>query len=82
MDKKYVGVGNGSDQIIEALMSTVARDKRATVFVPTFSYFMNRCDLHNVKVGAVPLNKKDNSLNKSDFLKAQIGQYNLYLFSE
>ena len=70
MDKKYVSVGNGSDQIIEALMSTVARDRRATVFVPTFSYFMNRCDLHNVKVEAIPLNKEDNSLNKSDFLKA------------
>lgn len=70
MDKKYVGVGNGSDQIIEALMSTVAKGRRATVFVPTFSYFMNRCDLHNVKVEAIPLNKEDNSLNKSDFLKA------------
>jgi histidinol-phosphate aminotransferase len=68
MDKKYVGVGNGSDQIIEALMSTVAKGRRATVFVPTFSYFMNRCDLHNVKVEAIPLNKEDNSLNKSDFL--------------
>lgn len=70
LDMKYIGVGNGSDQIIEALMSTIARDRRATVFVPTFSYFMNRCDLHNVKVEAIPLNKHDNSLNKSDFLNA------------
>lgn len=69
IDKKYVGVGNGSDQIIEALMSTLARGRRAAVFVPTFSYFMNRCDLHNVMVDTVPLNKIDNSLNKADFVK-------------
>src|SRR5215475_3084856 len=34
LDKKYIGVGNGSDQIIEALMSTLARDRKATVFFP------------------------------------------------
>jgi len=70
LDKKYIGVGNGSDQIIEALMSTIARGKRATIFVPTFSYFMNRCDLHNVKIKAIPLDKRDNSLSRTDFIHA------------
>jgi histidinol-phosphate aminotransferase len=70
IDKKYVAVGNGSDQIIEALISTLARGRRATVFAPTFSYFTNRCDLHKVSVTTVPLNKVDNSLNKSDFVRS------------
>ena len=39
-------------------MSTVAKGRRATVFVPTFSYFMNRCDLHNVKVEVYPSIRK------------------------
>ncbi|HEY7081812.1 MAG TPA: histidinol-phosphate transaminase [Nitrososphaeraceae archaeon] len=81
LDKKYIGVGNGSDQIIEALMSTIARDKRATIFVPTFSYFMNRCNLHNVKVDAIPLNKHDNSLNRSDFLNAANASDMVYICS-
>jgi len=81
LDKKYIGVGNGSDQIIEALMSTLARDRRATVFVPTFSYFMNRCYLHNVNVETIPLNKVDNSLNKSEFLKAAKNSDMVYICS-
>ena len=53
---KYVGVGSGSDQIIELLLTTlVAKGSRATVFVPTFSYFINRCELHGILVDRVPL---------------------------
>ncbi|MER3407848.1 MAG: histidinol-phosphate transaminase, partial [Nitrososphaera sp.] len=55
----YIGVGSGSDQIIELLLSTLAggRGSRAAVFVPTFSYFINRCELHGIRVDRVPLDR-------------------------
>ncbi|AIC16616.1 histidinol-phosphate transaminase [Nitrososphaera viennensis] len=66
INEKYIGAGSGSDQIIELLLTTlVAGNKkknkgsrsRATVFVPTFSYFVNRCELHGMRVDRVPLDK-------------------------
>ena len=71
---KYTGIkaaciaaGGGSDQIIELLLSTFGH-KRATVFSPTFSYFINRCELHGIKVDKVPL-LRDFSLNVHQFDK-------------
>lgn len=63
-----VAVGSGSDQIIELLLSTVG-SRRATVFSPTFSYFINRCELHDIKVYQVPL-KPDFTLDRKAFVKA------------
>jgi histidinol-phosphate aminotransferase len=58
ISERYIGVGSGSDQIIELLLATlVGRGSRATVFVPTFSYFIDRCELNGIKVDKVPLNK-------------------------
>jgi histidinol-phosphate aminotransferase len=65
---KYVAAGSGSDQIIELLLSTL-RSRRATVFTPTFSYFINRCELHNIKVDQVPL-KRDFTLERKAFVKS------------
>lgn len=56
VDEKYVAAGSGSDQIIELLLSTLGC-RRATVFTPTFSYFVNRCELHGIKVDKVPLTR-------------------------
>ena len=55
-------------QIIELILSIVGREKQATIFTPTFSYFINRCELHDVTVNRVPLNKPDNTLRKEEFL--------------
>jgi histidinol-phosphate aminotransferase len=56
VNERYVGVGSGSDQIIELLLTTlVQKGGRATVFMPTFSYFINRCELHGILVDRVPL---------------------------
>ncbi len=63
-----VAVGSGSDQIIELLLSTLG-SRRATVFSPTFSYFINRCELHGIKVYQVPLNP-DFTLDRKAFVKA------------
>jgi len=65
---KCVAAGSGSDQIIELLLSTL-RSRRATVFSPTFSYFINRCELHGIKVDQVPL-KRDFTLDKKAFVKS------------
>jgi histidinol-phosphate aminotransferase len=70
MDKKYIAVGNGSDQIIELILSTIARGRRVTVFTPTFSYFINRCELHDLMLDRVSLNKENNTIRKSDFLNS------------
>src|SRR5919107_559283 len=71
---KYAGVsvecvalGSGSDQIIELLLSTLG-GRHATVFSPTFSYFINRCKLHGIKVHQVPL-EPDFTLDKKAFVK-------------
>jgi histidinol-phosphate aminotransferase len=69
IDKKYLAVGNGSDQIIELILSTIGKGQRVNVFTPTFSYFINRCELHGLTVNRVSLNKKDNTLNKEEFLQ-------------
>jgi histidinol-phosphate aminotransferase len=63
-----LAAGSGSDQIIELLLSTFG-GKRATVFVPTFSYFINRCELHGINVDQVPLTL-DFTLNKKMFVKS------------
>lgn len=65
INEKYIGAGSGSDQIIELLLTTLASNNnkknngrsRATVFVPTFSYFINRCELHGMAIDRVPLDK-------------------------
>lgn len=68
VDEKCVAAGSGSDQIIELLLSTLG-GRRATVFSPTFSYFINRCELHGMKVDQVPL-ERDFTLDKEAFLKS------------
>ena len=72
---KYAGVsvecvalGSGSDQIIELLLSTLG-GRHATVLSPTFSYFINRCKLHGIKVYQVPL-EPDFTLDKKAFVKS------------
>jgi histidinol-phosphate aminotransferase len=70
ISKKYLAIGNGSDQIIELILSIIGREQRATVFTPTFSYFINRCKLHDVTVTRVPLNKTDNTIRKVEFLNS------------
>jgi len=62
-----VGVGSGSDQIIELLLSTLG-GRHATVFFPTFSYFINRCELHGINVHKVPLGP-DFTIDEKAFVK-------------
>jgi histidinol-phosphate aminotransferase len=67
VDEKCVAAGSGSDQVIELLLSTLGC-RRATVFTPTFSYFVNRCELHDIKVDRVPLTRNF-ELSSKEFVK-------------
>lgn len=68
VNERCVAAGSGSDQIIELLLSTLG-GRRATVFAPTFSYFINRCELHGIKIDQVPL-ERDFTLDKKAFVKS------------
>ncbi|HET7284392.1 MAG TPA: aminotransferase class I/II-fold pyridoxal phosphate-dependent enzyme, partial [Nitrososphaeraceae archaeon] len=70
ISKKYLAVGNGSDQIIELILSIVGKGHRVTLFTPTFSYFINRCRLHELTVDRVPLSRENNTLHKIEFLQS------------
>ena len=76
---KCVAAGSGSDQIIELLLSTLG-SRRATVFSPTFSYFINRCKLHGIKVYQVPL-ERDFKLDKKTFVKTAKKSNLIYICS-
>jgi histidinol-phosphate aminotransferase len=76
---KCVAAGSGSDQIIELLLSTLG-GRHATVFSPTFSYFINRCKLHGIKVYQVPL-EPDFTLDKKAFVKTAKRSDLIYLCS-
>ncbi|MGI0037921.1 MAG: histidinol-phosphate transaminase [Nitrososphaera sp.] len=68
IDEKCVAAGSGSDQVIELLLATLGC-KSATVFAPTFSYFVNRCELHGIKVVKVPLSRNF-QLSSDAFVKS------------
>jgi histidinol-phosphate aminotransferase len=76
---KCVAAGSGSDQIIELLLSTLG-GRHATVFSPTFSYFINRCKIHGIKVHQVPL-EPDFTLDKKAFVKTAKRSDLIYLCS-
>jgi histidinol-phosphate aminotransferase len=76
---KCVAAGSGSDQIIELLLSTLG-GRHATVFSPTFSYFINRCKVHGIKVYQVPL-EPDFTLDKKAFVKTAKRTDLIYLCS-
>lgn len=79
VDEKCVAAGSGSDQLIELLLSTLG-GRRVTVFAPTFSYFINRCQLHGMKVDQVPLNR-DFTLDKNAFVKIARKSHLVYICS-
>ena len=70
MNKKNIAVSNGSDQIIESLLSTLGKRANVTIVQPTFSYFINRCKLHDISIESIPLNEMDNSIPLSRFINS------------
>jgi histidinol-phosphate aminotransferase len=69
IDESYIAAGNGSDQIIDLLLSIIGPGKRVAVLTPTFSYFLNRCELHGLKLERLPLQKENNTICETDFFR-------------
>jgi histidinol-phosphate aminotransferase len=80
VDKKYLGIGSGSDQIIELILSIFGRNQQASIFTPTFSYFINRCELHDIALDRVPLTE-DAELPRLEFLKRAARSDIIYICS-
>lgn len=81
INKKHIAVSNGSDQIIESLLSTLGKRASVTIVEPTFSYFINRCKLHDISIESIPLNEMDNSIPLSRFMNSSKKSNIVYICS-
>ncbi len=57
--KDCIAIGNGSDQIMDMIISNIAGGKAVTI-KPTFSFYIARCKLHDLEIKEVSL---DNNLS-------------------
>lgn len=58
MPKEMIGVGNGSDQIIDLILSTFAsKETRILTSDPTFGFFEERCKLYSIHTIKIPFDK-------------------------
>ncbi|HET9807390.1 MAG TPA: aminotransferase class I/II-fold pyridoxal phosphate-dependent enzyme, partial [Nitrososphaeraceae archaeon] len=80
IDKKNLAIGNGSDQIIDLILSAFGKEKRVTTFTPTFSYFIDRCQLYSMKIDKIPL-LQDNSIDKKKFIQSAKKSEIIYICS-
>lgn len=68
IDSDCFSIGNGSDQLIDLILSIFGRGRSITIHVPTFSYFINRCELYKINLHCVPLNNS-NSIDDQKFIE-------------
>jgi histidinol-phosphate aminotransferase len=74
-------IGNGSDQIIELLLTFIGSGKRVTLPTPTFSYFVSRCQLHGIKILKIPLLPESNTFERRLFMSSAKNSQLVYLCS-
>ncbi len=76
-----IGVGNGSDQILDLLLSNFCNKKtRVLTSEPTFGFFEERCKLYSIPTIKIPFSK-DMKLDLEKFLKKSKNADLLYLDS-
>ncbi|MFB5637137.1 MAG: histidinol-phosphate transaminase [Nitrosarchaeum sp.] len=76
-----IGVGNGSDQILDLILSNFAsKQTRILTSNPTFGFFEERCKLYSIPVTAIPFSN-DMKLDIKEFLAASKNADILYLDS-
>lgn len=81
VDSSMIGVGNGSDQILDLTLSNFAsKQTRVLTSNPTFGFFEERCKLYSIPVNAIPFSA-DMTLDVKEFLKASKSSDILYLDS-
>ena len=76
-----IGVGNGSDQILDLILSNFAsKETKVLTSNPTFGFFEERCKLYSIPLLAIPFS--DNmTLDIKEFLKQSKNAKILYLDS-
>jgi histidinol-phosphate aminotransferase len=79
--EKNLLIGNGSDQIIELLLTFIGSGKRVTLPTPTFSYFVSRCQLHGIKITNIPLLPESNTFERRLFMSSAKKSQLVYLCS-
>lgn len=68
LPKQMIGIGNGSDQILDIILANFASKKtKILTSNPTFGFFEERCKLYQIPTIKVPF-AKDMTLNLDDFL--------------
>ena len=75
-----VGVGNGSDQILDIILANFAQKKKILTSDPTFGFFEERCKLYSIPTIKIPFSK-DMTLDVSKFEKKSGSADILYLDS-
>jgi histidinol-phosphate aminotransferase len=76
-----IGVGNGSDQILDLILSNFAsKQTKVLTSNPTFGFFEERCKLYDIPLIAIPFSD-DMKLDVKDFLKQAKNADILYLDS-
>lgn len=79
--QSMIGLGNGSDQILDLFLSNFASKKtKILTSNPTFGFFEERCKLYGIPTIKVPFSK-DMTLNLSDFASKSKNADILYLDS-
>ena len=76
-----IGVGNGSDQILDLILSNFAsKQTKVLTSNPTFGFFEERCKLYSIPLIAIPFTN-DMKLDIKDFAKQSKNADILYLDS-
>ena len=76
-----IGIGNGSDQILDLILSNFAsKETKVLTSNPTFSFFEERCKLYSIPLIAIPFSN-DMKLDIKEFIKESINADILYLDS-
>lgn len=63
-----IGLGGGSDQIMDLLLSTIGKGRKVITLNPTFSYFIDRCNLYKIPTKQIDLSVIDNSFDVESFI--------------
>ncbi|MCH8086181.1 MAG: histidinol-phosphate transaminase [Thaumarchaeota archaeon] len=81
MPSSMIGVGNGSDQILDLILSNFAsKQTKVLTSNPTFGFFEERCKLYSIPLIAIPFSN-DMKLDIKDFKKQSKNADILYLDS-
>lgn len=81
ISSQMIGVGNGSDQILDLILSNFAsKNTKVLTSDPTFGFFEERCKLYSIPTIKIPFSK-DMKLDINDFLRQSKNADILYLDS-